>query len=303
MRHGLRAASYLFVVLASALGTAEAQTLLRWKLQPDQTLRYLIRQDMASNFELGGKPARMAVAQLLDVRWKVESVDADGAASFSQTIDRIRVKLEQTDQQAVEYDSASKEELQGAAKMLGSFFGLLVDRSIMTKVSSQGEVLDFHFPADVLEKLKQLPGGGQLGTLLSEQGLKQMLDVMALPAEAVTPGKTWKRHSELNPPNLGKEDIDMSYTYTGPQTKDGRELEKLDLTVVMKFTPDAKQQILAEIKEQDTTGSIYFDNVAGYLVQSEATSKLQMHFSMQGNKFNQAMEIESRMNLVPEGAK
>ena len=299
----LRPASVALALLVSSLATAQAQTLLRWKLQPNQTLHYAIGQDVASNFELNGQPVRMSVAQRLEVRWQVEAVDADGAATFSQTIDRIRIKVEQLDQPAVEYDSADKEEPQGPVKVLASFFGLLVNQPIASKVNSQGEVLEFRFPADVLEKMKQLPGGGQMGTLLSEQGMKQMLDVMALPAEGVTAGKSWRRHSQLNPPGIGKEDIETTYTYAGNETKDGRPLEKLGLTVIMKFTPDERQPTSVEIKEQDTTGVIYFDNAAGHLAQSEATSKLQLQVSLQGNQFTQNMQIVSRMKLVPEAQK
>jgi hypothetical protein len=299
----LRPASVALALLIASLTTAQAQTMLRWKLQPNQTLHYSIGQDVISNFESNGQPVQMTVTQQLDMRWQVEAVDADGAATLSQTIDRVRIKVEPSGQPAVEYDSAAKEEPQGQVKILASFFGLLVNQSIATKVNSRGEVLEFKFPADVLEKMKQLPDGGQMGTLLSEQGMKQLLDIMALPEEAVVAGKTWQRHSDLNPPGVGKEDIDTTYTYAGNETKDGRELEKLDLSVIMKFTPDEKQATAVEIKEQDTTGAIYFDNAAGYLVQSDATSKLQLQISLQGNKFMQNMQIVSRMKLVPEAQK
>jgi hypothetical protein len=302
MRVFLRPACVV-LLLISGLVPAQAQTVLRWKLQPNQTLHYTIGQDVTSNFEVQGQPVQMSVNQQLDVSWQVEAVDVEGAASFAQTIERIRIKVVQPNQPVVEYDSAARDEPQGPAKLLAAFYGLLVNKSIATKINSQGEVLEFQFPADVLEKLKQLPGGGQMGALLSEQGMKQMLDVMAMPEEAVTAGKSWQHHSEQNPPGVGKEDIDTTYTFAGSETKDGRELEKLDLTVVIKFTPDEKQQTAVEIKEQDTKGVIYFDNAAGCLVQSDAASKLLLQISLQGNKLTQNMQIVSRMQLVPEAPK
>src|ERR1700722_4238081 len=100
-----RFAGIVLIWTISGLVSAEAQTVLRWKLQPNQTLHYEIGQDVTSSFTLNGQPMQLSVAQTLDVGWQVETVDADGTASLSQTFDRIRVKVVQLNQPAVEYDS------------------------------------------------------------------------------------------------------------------------------------------------------------------------------------------------------
>ena len=97
---------------ALAAGTVQAQTLLRWKFKPGQTLNYEIHQDSTGN--IAGRPVDQTAKITMDMTWKVKSVDGEGNATLTVTIVRVRMKCDQpTKDMSFEYDSASKESPKG----------------------------------------------------------------------------------------------------------------------------------------------------------------------------------------------
>ncbi|MBT6724155.1 MAG: hypothetical protein HOB20_13080 [Planctomycetaceae bacterium] len=69
----------------------------------------------------------------------------------------------------------------------------------------------------------------------------------------------------------------VSYVYAGTVQVDGKELEQLNLTMVVKLLesklPDAPR---LNIKKQASSGTMYFDNQAGAMSHSEIKQLMQI---------------------------
>src|SRR5262249_4284979 len=72
---GVRPACLVVVLLAGlAATTAQAQTTLRWKFQPNEKLNYQMDQKMTSKASAGGQNLTSTMDQTVDTTWEVKSV-------------------------------------------------------------------------------------------------------------------------------------------------------------------------------------------------------------------------------------
>src|SRR5271166_834574 len=85
--------------LAATLGVAAAQPThgaetMRWKFTPGETLRYTMVQETTQGMKAMGQEFKTSLNQTVDLHWSVKNVASDGVAELSQTIDRVRTKVE-----------------------------------------------------------------------------------------------------------------------------------------------------------------------------------------------------------------
>ena len=67
---------------------------LRWKFKPGETLRYTMVQETIQGMKAMGKDFKTSLNQTVNLHWSVKNVASDGVAELSQTIDRVRTKVE-----------------------------------------------------------------------------------------------------------------------------------------------------------------------------------------------------------------
>src|SRR5690348_5795873 len=83
----------LFGLLALSARAADEGVTLRWKFKPHQTSRYATSVDVKSQHKAGnGQAEEMTSKQTNDMIWMVDSVDDNGNAHITQTIERVRVE-------------------------------------------------------------------------------------------------------------------------------------------------------------------------------------------------------------------
>src|SRR5438105_390651 len=94
-----------------------AQTSLRWKLKPRETLEIQIKQDTDSQVGFSGKLAATKIELGVALAWKVTAANNDGF-TIRQTVERIHEKLVTQDMGTIEYDSAANTRPSGQAREL-----------------------------------------------------------------------------------------------------------------------------------------------------------------------------------------
>jgi hypothetical protein len=272
------------ILVCLAAGPAAAQTTLRYKFKPGDKLRYTIEQKLRTHVNPLGKDVEQDMAEILDVTWQVGSVDAEGKAKITQTIDRVRFTLNGQGSK-VDYDSkVGKMPDDQFAKQVGPPMAALAGAEITVTLDPQGVVSDFKAPHVFLKALKGFPGVGvEMGEFFSEDGLRRMTCQLfpVLPKEETDKGKTWNNRFELKS-TMGTLKVNNKYTYEGPAASGDKKLEKI--AVVPKFTlfidlsdfPDPKPTNVGRVKKQEAKGSALIDNEAGRLVESSLLQELEV---------------------------
>lgn len=301
-----RSAVGLAIVLGLlAAGPAQGQTLLRWKYKPGESLHYVMNQDMTQNISGGETPVKVTTNVVMDMTLKVEAVDEKGVATLTQTLDRIHMKTQAPQGMVVEYDSASEKPPEGMAKMIAPMFQGIVKKPTTLKMTPRGEVLEVKLPQEVLETLKKGPAGGPAASMFSEEGMKQMMEIAVLPEEPVAPGATWTRKAVLSNPALGKETVETTFRYEGPENRNGQQLQKITTDTRTKRAEEPgkeKPKTPVEVKQQQAKGTIYFDAAAGHLAESISTMTMKLEATFGGQTMAQDIETKQQMKLQPAGA-
>ena len=290
------------VVLACG-SAARADTTLRWKFNKGEKTNYELKMDTTQEMQLGGAPVQIKATQTMDMTWEVVDVGADGTATMNQTIDRIRMEmtLPVPGQAPLKFDSKDENSAPGSEEMAKTFRAM-VGQPFVLNVTPLGKVTDFKAPPGMLEQLKNSPMK-EASAMFSEEGLKQLLGqiMMQLPAEAVSVGKTWDNTAEIKNPQNGNMVTTTHYSFAGPEERNGKKLDKIDVTVDVKIE-GAGEASQIKVKDNKGVGAVYWDNTAGRPVESTIDSKMTMEMSILGNPTEQLVTTKVVMKQVPAAA-
>ena len=151
------------VLVIFAAGSARAEKLLRLKFQPGEVRNDQLVQEMSQSLRPAGDapPMLITTTQTMDLTLKVESVDEQGTATLTQTIERIRMKMQSAQGVLMEFDSAAGKEPEGMAKMLSPMLDAMIKKPIHMQLTTRGEVRDMKLPQGMLEGMNKVGGGGQ----------------------------------------------------------------------------------------------------------------------------------------------
>ena len=303
--HLRRAGLGLLAVLLIACGAdrATAQTTLRYKFTKGEKLKYEMEQKMVMAMSLGGMDINMDLGQTIDMTWNILDVDADGKAKMTQTISRIRFKMDGGAAGKLDYDSKDDKDVEGPlGKFMMPILKALAGAEIGLTMDPQGKISDVKVPEKLTKAAKNLPGGlagAGLGDMLSEEGLKQMMDQsgLRLPKEAVAKGKSWDQKMEMKMP-MGKMKVETTNTYEGPVKRDGKELERVAMKPKVTIEADPASPAKITLKSQDAKGSAHFDNAAGRLISTNLTQDMEMVIGVGGQEVTQKLKQTVAMKLL-----
>jgi hypothetical protein len=281
---------------------ASAQESLRWKLATGETLRYTMEQQTTQLAKAQGQELKTSMHQTVDLRWNVKGV-SDGVADMSQTIDRVRAKIEGPGQ-VFEFDSSAEKAPEGpiAATLVPMLKGL-VGQEFSFKMDARGRLSDIKLPQKLLDSVRQAnpASSGTAESLFSEESMKNLS--LALPEQAVSKGTSWKQQSKVPMPMLGTVTLDKTYTYAGiDETDPGRSRITLDTRISLE--PAADSNVAIQMKSQREEGEFAFDIKAGRVVASRVNDKVDMVASANGQEFEQSTDTVTKMTLAkPADAK
>jgi Family of unknown function (DUF6263) len=298
--------SLAFFVACVALGavhTVSAADTLRWKFQSGETLRYTMVQDQKQGLKAMGQEFKTNLTQTVDLHWSVKNVSSDGVAEMSQTIDRVRMKVDGPGG-AFEFDSQTGKVPEGpVATLLAPLLKSLVGAEFTLKMTARGELNDIKVPPKLVESLRQANPAATAGGMFSEEGLKSLIgqSSLALPPDPLDRGKTWSSPTRLPVPMLGTMVMDKTYTYNGVDPGDAG-LVKIALDTKVSLEPAADSNVAVKITSHEGTGDFSFDPKAGRMVTSKVIDKMSMSMSVMGQDLQQSTESTTTMTLAKAGA-
>ncbi len=287
----------LLVIAAVAVPPARGAS-LRWKFQPGETLHYVMDQSAITSVKGGPQDIKTTTTQTIDMDWTVKEVGADGVASLTQTITRVRTKIESAFA-TFEYDSQAPKDPEGpVAAGLLPMLKALVGAQFSFRMTPQGELSDVKVPDSLIEALRKAGPAGGAGMFTAE-GMKNMVteSSLALPKDDLEAGKSWNRQTKVPMPPIGSMTIDKTYKFQGPDAAAGKDVVRIDLDTKIDVQPAADAKIDVKVKSQEGKGSFYFDNAAGRVSDSKVSEKIEMVFTVQNAEITQGNETTTSMKL------
>lgn len=286
-------------VLGAGLTPASGAEALRWKFKAGETLKYTMDQKTTTNMKAMGQEIKTTLNQTINLHWKVKNVSSEGVAELTQTIDRIRTKIEFPGV-PFEYDSDGDKAPEGPiSALLVPLLKALVGAEFSFKMNGRGDLTDIKVPPKLVEAISKAgPAAAGGGGMFSEEGMKNMItqSSLALPEAALEKGKSWSQQAKVPLPMLGTMIMDKTYTFQGADSKNPA-LVQIGLNTKVTLEQAADANISVKIKAQDGKGDFTFDPNAGRVVSSRVNDQLQMSISAMGQELEQATNTVTTMTL------
>jgi hypothetical protein len=260
-------------------------------------------QETTQGMKAMGQEFKTSLNQTVDLHWSVKNVASDGVAELSQTIDRVRTKVEGPGN-SFEFDSQAGKDPEGQiASLLTPMLKALVGAEFTFKMNGRGELSEIKVPQKLLDSLRKAGPAANASGMFSEEGMKNLISQSSLTlAEGpLEKGKSWTQQAKVPVPMLGTMVMDKTYTFDGPSP---REAGLLQISVDTKVTlePAADSNIAVKITSQQATGEFTFDPQAGRVVSSRVNDKLQMSLSVMGQEIEQSTDTVTSMTLAKDGS-
>jgi len=281
----------LLIVSSSAIAAEP----LVWKFAEGDTYRYQMVQGMETTMDLGPDGATTsAVKQTIDMTWEINSVDEEGTAVLTQTIDRMQMEIKAPGQGEVHFDTASEEPAQGFAAMLAPSLKSMTKSPFKLTMTSRGEITTVEVPEALIETLSQGPGAALLGSLATEEGFKETIaqSSITLPtSEELVEGHQWTTSYEMETPAAGKITTETTYEYKGSREIEEQQMEVFLPTVMTQFGEGLEPNGASiSVKSQESTGEVLFNRTAGRLESTSIHQLIDMTVTVGGTTVNQHID-------------
>lgn len=293
----------VLLVIVGGPNRQNPTTLLRWRLEQGQTLRYHLTQSSAMTVRAGDQTFRNAVDQALETTWTVRSVDSEGAAEIAMRVDRLQASMD-FPVGKVAFDSGVKTEPVG--KLADDFepvLRALVGAEIKFRLGPLGEVGEVRLPGAVNDAIHALGADRAAGGLVAGPNLRMLLaqSIPPLPGRGLDRGQTWTTRRSIPAAKVGATTLDSTFTYRGPETPPGGPVETIDQAVRATFTPDPKSHIQARITDQAITGRFALDKAAGRLRSSNLSQSITLVSKVRDLNITQDVSTTASMTLADSG--
>jgi Family of unknown function (DUF6263) len=258
--------------LLLAASTAQAQTLLRWKLKAGDAFVVDIEQQTESQVAFSGKSATSKINLGMRLRWQVSTAD-ETAITVKQTIERLNASLTAPTGSA-EYDSATKSRPVGLAKELGEALQPLVGAEIDVVLTPRGEVTSTR-PANAAAQAlfvaaeKSADPSGATRSAVQQAVLHSILP---LPEQEVSSGDSWTTKQDISTP-AGPLQHETAYTLQKIIERGERPLCQIASLSKLPSSSQSGGRAL-RIKSHEQTGTILFSADEGRAVEAEQAQKL-----------------------------
>jgi hypothetical protein len=272
----LRTAALAVVGLVLA-GYAEAQTLLRWKLEPGQQLVVDCQQHTTTVVAFSGKSAESTVDLGMELLWTVTAADDKGFA-IKQSIRRFQFKLDSTKSGVMQYDSAAKTRPTGQAREVADAVAPLLGAEVEITMTPRGEIVAAKPGNAAAEKLFAGDAAVDKPGVFSPKTIETLLrhPLAILPAEPIADDASWTSTGELeSAPGRFKQIT--TYHLAGTKEQAGQTLTRIDVSAALEPLPGKAANKAASkltIKQHEQTGHFLFSAELGRLVSAEQNQKL-----------------------------
>ena len=284
----------MFFVLSDTVAAER----LRWKMEAGD--RFAVESNHST--KLLSDNVEIPHDTKLWFTWTVDRVEKDGTFHLTQTIDRVAVMIGLPGQDKLNYDSSKDEEAEGLLQTVSTMMKPLVGVKLHQKMNDRGKILELAVPDKALAGIQNNPL--TKGMLPNDSVKNVFSDIFPeFPEAAVNEGDDWNTDKESRSP-LGNMSLSSTFTYRGQKNLDGRQLDLVevstDLTLIK--DPQAAPGANLDIREQESTGTIHFDNQAGYLVDLCIHQKITIDLVVFGQPITQKIETTQQLTMQPDKA-
>ncbi len=274
--------------------TSATDSQLRWKFKKGQKYRVEMTQLMQQNMMMQNQPMDTENNSNTTMTWTVTDVSEDGMASIEATIDRMTIDMK-TPMGEFKIDSNEKNDPPGMAQQIGAAIRPMIGVKMQQKVDARGKVHDVVIPE---EALAGLPQGPAAGAVMDKNQMQEMITKFSaeFPVKALEVGDTWEQTSKASSP-IGELTASSTYNYEGITTIDNKLLHRIGVSMEMAF-PDKPNAmgIVVKVVEQDTKGTMFFDQQEGQLVNSEVEQAMKLSISVATHEMQQ--DIKTTMKIL-----
>lgn len=255
----------------TSVAPAGAQTLLRWKLKPSESLHVAIEQHTDSSVTFTGKSAKTDIHLTLVLGWNVVSAD-DAAFKIRQTIERIHQKLATSQGGIIEFDSASNAKPTGQSRDLADALRPLVGAEFEMTMTPRGEVTAMVPSNDSAKALLAALESSAAGDAAAKAAVEQMLrrPLLVLSEKPIANGDTWSVASE-RPTAAGPLTINTTYTLSSLTEQNGKPMANIGISAT--FIPAPGGQLTVK-SPPNHSGEIQFNVADGRLIEIKQKQKL-----------------------------
>jgi hypothetical protein len=284
----LSAAILSSATIAASVCSAQAtatDSKIRWKFKAGQKYKLEMKQQMTQSMTVQGNPMKTTNDTTTYMTWNVKDVDQDGVALIESTVERMTMSMN-TPMGKVEIDSDNEQDAPGMATQIGSVIRPMVGVKMTQKMTPRGEISDVEIPDEALAGLKKSPMGE---SAMNADQIKEMSTKVSpiFPEGDLKIGDTWNQSSENSLP-IGKIKIDNTYKYEGTTTVDDRLAHRIGITMKMDFP--AAEGVDIKVTDQDTKGTLFFDQQQGKIIKSEVDQDMTLHITAGGHEMDQRIE-------------
>ncbi|TWT35461.1 hypothetical protein KOR34_03530 [Posidoniimonas corsicana] len=268
----------LAAALALIASVLQADEPLVWKFSAGEDLAFEVRQTSDVTLDSRGGEVRSKSDQTATLDWKVETVDAAGAAKVVQDIRRLQLTFDAPGGQGYQLDTDSEEPPQGLATMIAPVYRALTEHNCQLTVSPQGEILKSEPPEEVLQSLKNFPGAAALGKggALYQQLLRPAL--IEVPAGELKVGQKWVSFIEAPLAMFGVEAAEFQYEYLGEREADGRPVAAIGVRLML-IPPEDENAAPVQVRVVQSEGEVLFDREAGRVHSARLESRCELKFT------------------------
>jgi hypothetical protein len=290
----------LLLVLLVMPAMASGQTLLRWKLKPDDALRLTIQQETESQVAFSGKSATTKIELAVELDWAVTAAD-EKEIKLTQTLRGVKLKLQSPEGGLIEYDSAAEAKPTGQSREMAESLQPLIGMELAVTMTPRGEVVAAEPANKAAEELLAGEKGEQPGASRAQvqQLLKQSLVI--LPEKEVSLNDTWTNTSQLSGA-AGEFQQVTTYRLAGLPEQNGQQVALLEMSATLDPAeapaspaklPSGKKPAVGKLQKKDhqQKGTIQFAVNDGRVTQAEQTQKL-----VTDRRYREAMIVVTLMS-------
>lgn len=270
----------LFFCVAGALlllkqsSLSEAQE-LRWNLSVGDRFRVSVNQERNSTTRVDKREVRISSLTTIDLDWQVTAIDENGNFQIQQSIQKVAAKVGNPEfpSQAISFDTDSENRPKKESLKVLQQVQPLIGVNFNVSLSPRGEITAVTCSEETIKLLQELPASLDLQSLLSEQGLKEILGAngLVLPENSPQEGTAWEAKTTVVNP-FGVFDRLTKFKFARTEKVNNVELAMIELqtSVEPKTRVNEKE---GKLNFYEESGSLNFDLSNG-AVQSLKTKSL-----------------------------
>jgi len=261
---------------AMASEAAGESVVLRWKWTANQEWLAEFTQTAVTDSTFGAKTLRLAVTSRWTQRWRVDSVDAQGAASITQSFTRIAVDIDMGMGNTLGFDSQRPIAGAGEPRRLADALQPLIGPTWKLVVSPRGEIMQIAPSAELSAASEQLQKNSVLQPLFGADGVVGPIRqaFVLLPEASVAPGGGWRATLPFKAA-FGAGEIATDYKFEGLRSDGGIPMAAIASTSRVEAKTGAGEVAKGrELKDQKVAGMFLFDSQNGTLVDARQSQML-----------------------------